>query len=226
MFIKIDPLNEAGHEVIALYRAYHQAFRKEEKESILAIAEGKIKNNPFVREAFLGRFEGELFYALCQTAYFASDVRIAKELETPVSEYLVNKGVDFFEVYPYRERGQRKTGLICVERRIGIKANDIADVNHFSISETKPFFRDGHAEAFLQFIVIPALRDLLIKPEEENYKVSIKFCTERTRGYLENIKIQFIVSFSVITESPKALNYIAEKIKQIDKYKKEHRLLF
>lgn len=221
--IKIDPINQRGKELIEQYRLFHRTYEKARKDDILQQVKGFVRGNKAILSAFMNPREGAFRLELCNHAQFSSDIQIVKELKEPVEQYLGHLGVSNFELYPYRRIGYSKMSTLCVERRIGIKAKDLEVQNELSVADSRAFFKDGHAAAFLSFIVIPILKKEL---GEECESVRILYSVARTRSYLENIRVQFLTSFSDVTDTSRPLDIIAEKMKQLDQFKAEHPILF
>ena len=222
-FIEIDSINQKGKDLIALHRLYHHSFDKRQKEDIYKKAAEAVRNNKAIMKAFMNSYEGAFRYELCQHAQFSSDIQVVKLLEEPVEKYLSSLGVSNFVLYPYRLVGYNKMSTLCVERRIGIKAKTLELENGLSAQEARDFFKNGHAAAYLSAIVIPMLKKEI---GEEDGAVRILYSVARTRSYMENIKVQFLVAFGDVTDTEDPLKNNAKKMKLLDHFQQLRPVLF
>lgn len=229
MFIETRVLNAKGEKIMGLHQRYHAAEDAVIRESLLQTAVKEMGFRGSVGEEVFRKADPDALHSLLKKTlrFQPTDESIFEDIKPAIETYLNEGGLSNFEVLIHRQRGRSKAQTVNIERRIGLKAAVLADYLHVPADTVRPFWNEGHAEAFVNLFVLNAVRNLLADPpKRQNGIVQTVFETEKTRKYLMNLKVKFLIPFHEIIQRPDSLLYVGNKLGLLDEFIRKNPIFF
>lgn len=229
MFIETRVLNAKGEKIMGLHQRYHAAEDEMIRESLLQAAIKEMGFRGSVGEEAFRKPDPEALHDLLKNTlrFQPTDESIFEDIRPAIENYLNEGGLSNFEVMIHRQRGRSKAQTVNVERRIGVKATVLADYFHVPVEEVRSFWDEGHAEAFADLFVLNAVRNLLADPpKRQSNTVQTIFETEKTRKYLMNLKVKFLIPFHEIIQRSDSLLYVGNKLGLLDEFIRQNPIFF